>query len=426
MNNLAIRFGNVMVRFLSIGSRFILLIVLARFLSAAELGQYGLFLATIIFLVSLLGALFYAHTTRELMAADRDHWPSILQHAMVGWGTICLALLPIVHFSGYELFGSTELSIWLVPVLLVEYLGHETVRVLIAIGRPITASLLMFVRMGSWVWIVIPLIWFLPELRHLGSVFATWTFAGVAALLLGWAAILRDTPAWRRVPVDWGWLRRGFSIGLLYLVGAVASRGLFTLDRYVVEYLAGPDQLGAYVLFIGLAMTVGMVVEAAVLTFLGPRLTNAAARQDLVEFDRIYKELTWSTLALGGVSALGVAAITPWLIEWIGKPYYAESMHLLWVLLLMAWIYCAGMVLDSALFACARDATLSRSALLGLLAFAAGAALAAGVSRVSAAAYGLLLSMVVTYLYRAHDWRNARRLLETSVTLKPPFADAPL
>src|SRR6202035_5203539 len=63
--------GSVLIlRGLTLSSRFLLSVLLARMLSADEMGQYGLITATLAFALLALGLEFYAHTLRELVPAS--------------------------------------------------------------------------------------------------------------------------------------------------------------------------------------------------------------------------------------------------------------------------------------------------------------------------------------------------------------------
>ena len=62
----------MVLRSLSLGSRFILLFVLARLLKPSDVGIYGLMTATIAFSVLVLGGDYYTYSQRELMAGPGD------------------------------------------------------------------------------------------------------------------------------------------------------------------------------------------------------------------------------------------------------------------------------------------------------------------------------------------------------------------
>src|SRR5580704_2341574 len=60
----------LILRGLTLASRFLLSVVLARMLSPDEMGQYGLVTAVLAFALLALGLEFYSHTLRELVPAS--------------------------------------------------------------------------------------------------------------------------------------------------------------------------------------------------------------------------------------------------------------------------------------------------------------------------------------------------------------------
>ncbi|MFX4789973.1 hypothetical protein ABTB87_22095 [Acinetobacter baumannii] len=58
---------NLAVRGLNLASKFILIVFLAKFLTVAELGLYGLIAATINFAMYFIGLDFYVYSNRELL-----------------------------------------------------------------------------------------------------------------------------------------------------------------------------------------------------------------------------------------------------------------------------------------------------------------------------------------------------------------------
>jgi O-antigen/teichoic acid export membrane protein len=366
---------NVFLRLAATGSRFLLLLTLARFLPPADVGRYGIVLSTVLLGVSFLGAEFHAYSTRELLREGPARWSFVLQHSLVAWLFAYALLGPILLVSSgwWSLAGIAIL--WLPLLMMVEHLCQETNRILIAMQRPLLASVWMFVRMGAWVWILLPTLWLQPSLRRLDVVFLAWFVGAAISLLASATFIARLARPWQAWQLDWRWLIRGVTIGALYFVSSLAYRGLFTVDRYAVLALNGPDQLGVYVLFIGLATAMITVIEPAILSFLTPRLVAAWQAGDRVGYAKIYRELRSSVLLLSTSIAVAILLAAPWLVVWIGKPAYVGQQPLLWSLLAMVWISANGLPLDGALYARGRDRDLMVSMLLAVLGF--GVALAA-------------------------------------------------
>lgn len=72
-NNLN-RLLNVVLRGITMASKFLLIFFLARFLEPTELAIYGLITATTGYALYLLGFDFYAFTAREMLKHERNEW----------------------------------------------------------------------------------------------------------------------------------------------------------------------------------------------------------------------------------------------------------------------------------------------------------------------------------------------------------------
>ena len=62
-------FAVIILRGLTLASRFLLSVLLARMLSPEEMGQYGLVTAVLAFALLALGLEFYSHMYREMVPA---------------------------------------------------------------------------------------------------------------------------------------------------------------------------------------------------------------------------------------------------------------------------------------------------------------------------------------------------------------------
>jgi len=89
-----LRVLNVSLRVLAMGSKFVLLIGLAKLLEPAEIGLFGLFAATVSFSMLVIGGDYYTYSQRELMSLPRERWSFVLQHQLLATGLLYIFLLP--------------------------------------------------------------------------------------------------------------------------------------------------------------------------------------------------------------------------------------------------------------------------------------------------------------------------------------------
>ncbi len=346
-----------------------MLFVLARLLTPGELGLYGLMTATIVFSMLVIGGDYYTYSQRELMSRPREQWSFVLQHQGLATVLLYVVLLPLQGLVFFFDLLPVHLAFWFFALLVSEHLSQELNRLLVAMQRPLTASWVFFVRSGLWVWVVLPLMWLLPSMQTLETVFFVWFMGSALAGIIGLAVVWRAVGAWQWWSVDWKWLRIGYKKGAMFLVATMCFRALFTADRYVVEYFVGSEMLGVYVLYIGMATAIVNFMEPAIFSFLYPRLVSAWRQGQYETYRKVYRELSLSATLVGLGLATGCFILAPWVLQWTGKSIYVNQLPLLWVLLGMAIVYAIGMVPHYGLYARGSDRAIMFSHVSSLAVF---------------------------------------------------------
>lgn len=366
---IAPRAANVSLRVFTMGSRFVLLLALSRFLEPRDVGLYGLFTGTVIFSWQLIGGEIYSFSNRDMLRRPPSQWSYIIQHMALGIAVLYVLMLPALGLVFRFDILPTQLAGWFFAILICEHISQEAHRLLNFMGRPISAGVVLVVRSGAWVWLIIPAMWLYPEYRGLETVFMGWLIGAGLALALGSALVYREIPLWQRWPISLGWLKRAFQIGAIFLLSAMSFRAITTADRYTVQYLVGEDLLGVYILYIGMAMSIISVLQPAVLAFLTPKLVAAHHNDNSIEYRQTIREIAWSSVGLAVVLAFVVALFAPQLFEWIGRDLYSQHLPLLWILLLVAVMYAAGLAPQSGLYAKGKDRSILIANLSSLVVF---------------------------------------------------------
>ncbi len=364
-----LQLSNIAIRGLTLVSKFLLIFFLARFLEPAELGVYGLLVATVGYSLYLLGFDFYTYSTRELLKRKRQEWGGLLK----AQGALILILYAIFLPPLSLIFINDLLPMsvfgWFFVLLILEHINQELGRLLVAVSEQLCASLVLFLRSGLWAVLVAGLMFYRPDMRNLDVVFAAWTLGGLAALVLG---VLRvrsmGLSGWRQ-QIDWVWIIKGLKVALALLVATLAVRGVFTLDRYWFQELAGLEVLGAYVLFMGISMALMSFLDAGIFAFIYPGLISAYQQKNEVGFRRGMLKLMLQTVCLSGAFALIALLVIGPLLAWLDKPLYSEQQGLFIWILLATVLYAIGMIPHYGLYAQGRDRPIIYSHVVSLIVF---------------------------------------------------------
>ncbi|SNR90579.1 lipopolysaccharide biosynthesis protein [Pseudomonas segetis] len=361
--------ANILLRAITLGARFLLIFFLARYLVPADLGMYGLLIATIGYALYFLGLDFYTFTTRELLKKPTDKWGGLLKsHGGLAL-TLYAIFLPILLSVFWSGSLPWSLVYWFFVLVVLEHINQELMRLLIAISEPLMANAVLFFRQGLWAVIVAGVMYFCPALRSLEFVLLAWCIGGALALLL---AVYRlhqlRIEGWSN-KIDWHWIGQGLKVALPLLVATLALRALFTIDRYWVEALGGLEVLGAYVLFVGFSNALLAFLDAGVFAFIYPGLIRSFQKQDAPAYKQGLKKLAVQTVVLSIVFVVFASFLIGPLLIWLDKPLYVEQQALFPWVLLATVIYAIGMVPHYALYAQGLDTPIIKSHIVGLLVF---------------------------------------------------------
>lgn len=364
-----IRMLNIALRAATLASRFLLIFFLARFLAPAQLGLYGLLTATIGYSLYLLGFDFYTFTTREVLKRERQEWGGLLKDQ----GALSLVLyaifIPLLSLIFIKGLLPWSLAGWFFALLVLEHLNQELGRLLIAISEQLLASVMSFLRQGTWAIAVTALMAAEPATRSLDYVLGAWTVAGLVAVIAGAYRLTQlGIGGWHK-KVDWNWIATGLKVSIPFLVATLALRGVSTLDRYWLQSLGGLEIVGAYVLFMGISGTLMAFLDAGVFAFSYPGLISAHHKQQPALFRKNLRLLLVQTAMLSMAFAVVSLLLLSPLLAWLGNPLYTAQQYLYPWMLLITVLNALGMVPHYALYAQGIDRPIIHSHIASLFVF---------------------------------------------------------
>lgn len=337
---------------------------------------------------------------------DRGH---LVKNQAALAGTLYLLLLPIGVVFLARTGWPEHLVWWFVPILILEHINQELSRLLIVLSQQITASVILFVRQGSWAIAAVALMGWNASNRNLDTAMMLWSCAGVAAAGLGlWKLRRLRLGGWRK-RVDWSWIRKGVRISGAFLVATLALRSIQTVDRYWLQDLAGIEVVGAYVLFIGISGALMVFLDAGVFSFIYPELLRHAHNNEYEIFHRKIWRMLIMVLFLSIGFAVSSSIVLPYLLNWIGKPIYVREMSLYYWILTAMVINAIGWVPHYALYAGGHDRPIILGHIAALPAFVLTVWALGHIYAAEAVPIGLCIAYAVVLLSKTFAyWRVVR------------------
>lgn len=400
---------NLFLRVLTLLSKFLIVVFLARFLSPESVGLYGLFVVTISYTLYLLGFDFYTFSSRDILKHDQTIWGRLFKSQLVFFCLTYLIVLPLsllLFFNGYLPF---EYVFYFLLLLVLEHINQEFSRLLIVLSEQLYASIALFFRSGLWCLLVMTWMWLSPESRELHTVFVFWIGGGVLAALIGvWRCYSLRVSGWRD-SVDWSWIKRGLSVAIPLLISTLALRGIFTLDRYLFESLVSLEILGAYTLFMGLGNALMSFLDAGVFMYAYPKLIRLHKEQNYIEFSKEMKQLAVLTVGFCVVFAIGSSIVLPIILQWLGNAVYVHNQNLFWSLLLVMTLYAVSMVPHYGLYARDKDKPLIYTHIIGFTVFIFSVYLISKYNEFWAVPFSLNIAFLIIFIMKMWAyWRISR------------------
>lgn len=358
---------NIGLRAITLGSKFVLLLFMARYLSTEALGLYGLMATSVSLSLYFIGFEFHVFNARELIAADRQQLPALLRDQFAFHAVTYLGAFPLLLVLFWVDLLPWKFAPWFFGVLVVEHLSQEAYRVFLALSRPLVANVVLAFRGGLWVYVAVALMWFEPSTRLVTTVWGGW-FAGALISLALTAWLLRDLP-WRTLRgkrIDWAWIGRGIRGAIPFLGSSLAISGIDSLDRYFIKFFHGESLVGAFSFFATLANAVQVFVFTGVIMILYPKLIGAYQRRAFDEYRTTMKEMRQGVL-IGLAVLLTLAAVGVFPVLWlVGKEFFREHLTVYWILLASVAAVCLSMLPHYALYARGADRAIIVSALVAV------------------------------------------------------------
>lgn len=347
---------NVALRAATLASKFVLVLLIARYLTPGEFGVYGLVTVTVTLSLNVIGFDFYVFSSREMLARPDTDRAAMVRDQLVFHACMYVFALPLLLSVFFLHLIPWSVLLWFYALVVLEHLSQEAYRVLITFSRPIAANALLFLRSGAWIYAVGALMWWSRGARRLEWIWGGWVL-GVGASLVLAAWFLRSLD-WKEAagrPVDWPWIRAGLVRGGSFLLATFAMKGIETIDRYLLKAFRDEAAVGVYSLYFSIANVVYVFVFAGVVSSFHPLLLKEQqADERRAQLRRFALWLTLSTVAVAVAVAAGFDVVL-WLVD---KPAYAQDVAAFYVLVGSACLLTLNTVPHYALYARHRDRAL--------------------------------------------------------------------
>ncbi|MAI33819.1 MAG: hypothetical protein CMM07_19390 [Rhodopirellula sp.] len=362
-----VRLLNLSLRALTLAVKFAFILSLAVFLPPEKVGLYGLITVTVFYSIYFVGFEFYTYSTRDMVARPTAEWSGLLTSQLVFFSLMYLVVLPASSILFVMGMLPWAVMASFVCLVVLEHLSTELMRLLIAIEKPLLATLIIFIKQALWAICFTFAMWLDPEFRNISDLLLFWIIGAFSSILVGVWPLLKLNWAGAFSRLDWRWVKAGVTIAVPLLLSSVAVRSLFTFDRYAFEALNGLALLGAYSVYMGVASAMLSFMESGVFVFYYPRMMKAYKENNISEFQAFYRKLArqsilWLSVLTAGAGLAGIV-IFPLLEERV----YAANLPLFAGVVIAMAIFIIGYIFQYGLYTTTRDGSIIAANVVGLI-----------------------------------------------------------
>jgi O-antigen/teichoic acid export membrane protein len=287
------RIANLSIRISILGGKFLAVILLAKMMTVSDFGLYNIILAYVAFAVLLYGFDFYAHSHRYYVRRV-DHRKATISHAV--FSIIMIFLFSPFAYMFLRSDGiSISLSILVVILFAVEYTSQELYRYLLIENRQIDASLGLLLRTTLWVPPLI-LYGYLNKYIFIFDAILFW-LSGSFISIIYYFRKLQIRPNILNLKVDhevYMWIFEGVKKSTKFLLGTLALRLVFTIDRKAAQQYSDIEAVAIYGFSISFAMVIFTIVDATVLSYSYPRILRE--KPNFRKYKELLRNITYISL----------------------------------------------------------------------------------------------------------------------------------
>ena len=401
--------ANAALRTVGLGSRFLLAMFMARFMTLEDIGTFALLAGAAGLLPSVAGLGLNYFMARGMVGIGHDEAVGIARERLAISalaGALCSALL-------YSLVAGGALQLpfspWLaIAILMLELLGFDLQIALLARSRSTFANLLLFFRNGAWVIPFMLLAFALPSLRTIEALAWCWLGGIIVSHLLMARQYLADYQA---ILGHISHRRAGFvasvgsSAAKIYL-SDLGLAGSVYLDRFIITSLESVRTAGIYFFYASIVNSAYVICLAATVQVYQPQLRAAFQARGIAGLRDALRTRFRSTAILTAISLTAAAPATYAAALVSGKAEIIAAFGVVPVLLAAYGVKMLSDFMSTALAAAEKDMHYAVFNMAGLILTVAGCLVAIPVMGILGAAVAALVSAMILLLLRIASWRR--------------------
>ena len=359
---------NLILRGISLVSKFFLMFVMARLLSPEELGIWGLMNLSISISIILVGLDFYHFNAREILAVESSQYVYYIKDQFVLHLSSYLFFLPLLSILFIVEILPWKYMLWFYLIFVFEHFSEELNRILVVLSKSAVANLSLFFRTGFWVYIIIYFLIEEPDLRELPTIWFGWVIGIILSIILACYA-LRKLP-WNIIfekSVDWGRIKKGISISLPLLVATLAFVTMQHLDRIFLKIYYSEAEVGVFTFFFNIANVAQVAIFTGVIMIIYPKLIESFQKKDFDQYKLSMRKMMKGIVLGLAILIIGELILIKPVLKLVNKEIFNDNLNIFYLMLVNTSLLAISYIPHYSLFVRKMDFSIIFSTLVALV-----------------------------------------------------------
>jgi O-antigen/teichoic acid export membrane protein len=317
---------NLAVRSLTLGLRFVLSFYIVKYLGIEANGIYGLAAGAVGSLPGALGWGLNYYTAREVIGLPpREAVARIRDRLVVTLSSLTAATIVAIAAALLSGHSITYVYVLIAALVWLETLALDIHMPLVCLGKATEANTLAFIRLASWVPLIVILGLWVPDSRTIAGVFLAWAVANLLAL----GALFYVTREWNvreclKTPIDFSWIKLRLSRSWHIYLSDLGLIGLTYLDRYIVSFVLGLAATGIYTFFWSLTNALQTLVATSVVQLALPVMVSTFNSGNRQAWRTTLRREFLKTIVTSTLLAVAIFAVSEVLLRYLGMQELRE------------------------------------------------------------------------------------------------------
>lgn len=363
------KFISIVLKIITLLSKFILIFILAKYLKPYEIGIFGLVLATVGIGIYFIGFEFYTFSLRNFIHKSKKYWGQYLKTSFLLYVLLYILAIPIIYLV--FLFEILPIKFFLVItlIIIIDHYLTELSRILIFSNNQLKANILLFFKNGLWCLITIINFIVFDQFRTIDTVFWTWFLCLVVSLAYGQYELSLYKIESLKKKINLVWLKKGIKLIIPIFLSTLIIKFFFTIDKYLINHYSDTNFLAAYVLFFSINSSLLTFIDTAIFQFSYPKLIFFFNKKRFINFKREFQSMFFNTIIAMLILTLIWLASINFIISFFSENVYKDNIYIYYFLIAIFNVYILSMVPHYYLFSCRQDKIIFKSHFFSMLIF---------------------------------------------------------